>query len=395
MALFDTKNFNPEVFGQYVDSIPNTKRSELIKSGAIKPDARLVPMFQSQTGSYKATIPMFGRLSGEPENYDGTTDITASATDTYTQQVVVIGRAHGFLEKDFSSDITGGVDFMSQVGMQLSDYWNDAYQSNTLSVLNGVFNTTGMQISHATTAKKAFISSHTYDISTSASNNTFNETTLNTAIQAACGDAKSAFSLAIMHSKVATDLENLQLLHYLKYTDPSGIQRDLPLATVNGKTVLVDDGMPTTAGYYDAESTDEGVLKIVADSGSPTDGEIKLKDVAPYFGSKTLAAGMYVKSGMQYTTYVLGEGAITFQEVGVEVPMEMSRDAKTNGGQTTLWTRRRFVIAPYGFSFTGATASNSPTPAELETGKNWTLVDNGNGTYISNKSIPIARILTR
>ena len=394
MALFDTKNFNPEVFGQYVDSIPNTKRSELIKSGAIKPDARLIPMFQSQTGSYKATIPMFGRLSGEPENYDGTTDITASATDTYTQQVVVIGRAHGFLEKDFSSDITGGVDFMSQVAMQLNDYWYEAFQSSMLSVLKGVFNSRGTQLSQKK-AKDAFISSHTHDISNSAENNTFNETTLNTAIQAACGDAKNAFSLAIMHSKVATDLENLQLLHYLKYTDPSGVQRDLQLGTVNGKTVLIDDGMPTTAGYYDAESTDEGVLKIVADSGSPTDGEIKLKDVAPYFGSKTLEAGMYVKAGMQYTTYVLGSGAITFQEVGVEVPMEMSRDAKTNGGQTTLWTRKRFVIAPYGFSFVGSTVSNSPTPAELEAGDSWSLVDNGNSTYIPNKSIPIARIITQ
>ena len=246
MALFDTKNFNPEVFGQYVDSIPNTKRSELIKSGAIKPDARLLPMFQSQTGSYKATIPMFGRLSGEPENYDGTTDITASSTDTYTQQVVVIGRAHGFLEKDFSSDITGGVDFMSQVAMQLNDYWYEAFQSNMLSVLKGVFNSTGL-LGSQKKAKDAFISSHTHDISKSAANNTFNETTLNTAIQAACGDAKKTFSLAVMHSKVATDLENLQLLHYIKYTDPAGIQRDLPLGTINGKTVLVDDGMPSTA----------------------------------------------------------------------------------------------------------------------------------------------------
>ena len=50
-----------------------------------------------------------------------------------------------------------------------------------------------------------------------------------------------------MHSQVATNLENLNLLAYLKYTDANGIQRDLSLGTWNGKVVLVDDSMPTVA----------------------------------------------------------------------------------------------------------------------------------------------------
>lgn len=45
-------------------------------------------------------------------------------------------------------------------------------------------------------------------------------------------------------------------------------------------------------GYYDAESTDEGALKVVA-SGATT-GQINLADVTPYKGSKTLAANDYV-----------------------------------------------------------------------------------------------------
>ena len=47
------------------------------------------------------------------------------------------------------------------------------------------------------------------------------------------------------------------------------------------------------AGYYDAESTDEGALKVVA-SGATT-GQINLADVTPYKGSKSpLAANDYV-----------------------------------------------------------------------------------------------------
>lgn len=48
----------------------------------------------------------------------------------------------------------------------------------------------------------------------------------------------------------------------------------------------------TEYGYYDAESTDEGALKVVA-SGAST-GQINLADVTPYKGSKTLAANDYV-----------------------------------------------------------------------------------------------------
>lgn len=48
----------------------------------------------------------------------------------------------------------------------------------------------------------------------------------------------------------------------------------------------------TPYGYYDAESTDEGALKVVA-SGA-TDGQINLASVTPYNGSKTLAANDYV-----------------------------------------------------------------------------------------------------
>lgn len=49
----------------------------------------------------------------------------------------------------------------------------------------------------------------------------------------------------------------------------------------------------TPYGYIDAESTDEGALKIVA--SEPSDGQIALASVTPYLGEKTLAANDYVK----------------------------------------------------------------------------------------------------
>ena len=39
--------------------------------------------------------------------------------------------------------ITGGVNFMDQVGKQVSDYWDDLNQGILLSILKGIFSMTG------------------------------------------------------------------------------------------------------------------------------------------------------------------------------------------------------------------------------------------------------------
>jgi hypothetical protein len=200
------------------------------------------------------------------------------------------------------------------------------------------------------TVNTEFITKHTFDITASGTPTVAPET-LNSAIQQASGDKKNVFSIAIMHSTVATNLENQKLLKYMLYNDENGIQRELSMATWNGRVVLIDDHMPTL------------------DVGGGT---------------------------MNYTTYVLGIGAFDFEDIGAEVPFEMNRDPKTNGGQTYLYSRQRKAFAPYGISFTKSImAKNSPTAAELSNGANWTLVNDGNGKYITHKAIPIARIISR
>ena len=51
-----------------------------------------------------------------------------------------------------------------------------------------------------------------------------------------------------------------------------------------------------------------------------------------------------VPAGEEYTSYVLGEGSINFEDLGAKVPYEMSRDPAKNGGQDTLYTRQRKVF---------------------------------------------------
>lgn len=333
-GIFDKTVFNPEAFTTYMNVLEAKRTNELIKSSAIRVRPDLKTVMANQVAGNIVTVPIAGLIDGKADNYDGNTDITTDSTNTYSQQRIVIGRAHSWTEKDFVFDITGGYDPIYQVvATQLLDWWADVKQDDLLAILEGVFKMTG-------TENAKFVKEHTYE------EDVFNETTLNNALQQAFGEKKSKFAAAFMHSSVATGLENLQLLGYAKYTDANGIQRDMQLGLINGRPVIIDDSLP-------------------------------------------------VGSDGKYTTYVLGEGAIEYTPVGAKVPNEVDRDPRINGGQDSLYTRDRYCYAPYGISFTGKNlASLSPTNAELKLGANWEVVKDGENKPMPFNQIPIARIVT-
>lgn len=350
-GIFDSKNFNAEVFAGYVARMPNTKRNAMIQSRAIRLRPDLAAAMKDQDGGNYITTVLSGTISGsEPQNYDGQTDMTPDNTKTFKHSRVVVGRMKGWTENDFSKDITGGQDFMENIAQQISEYWSEVDQDTLLYILKGIFAMTG-------TENKKFVDAHTSDVTavvnSEGKTGYMDATTMNSAMQKACGDNKTAFSLAIMHSTVSTNLENLKLLTYLKYTDSNGMERQIGLGSLNGRMVLIDDDMPVAAA---------------------SDGKKK------------------------YTTYVLGDGAFELTDCGAAVPFEVDRDPEKNGGQDKLYSRQRKSFAPYGISFTQASmASLSPTNAELAMGVNWELVNTNTAEgkeYIAHKLIPIAQIIS-
>ena len=334
MGAFDSKTFNGNVFLKYMETIPRIKQNALLTSGVLRNRADLKSKLVDQTGGNYITEPMIGRIGGDVLNYDGSTNITTTGINTYTRGMVVFGRAKAWREYDFAADITGH-NFMEDIAKQVSDYWDDVDQADLLSVLAGIFG--------VSTAD--FDDEHTLDISEDEDNPYVGPTTLNDAVQKAAGASKNNYTLAIMHSQVATNLENLQLLEYWKQTDADGIQRNLNLASWNGRTVLIDDDVPVD-----------------------TSGDDPI-----------------------YTTYLLGRNAIDFCDCGAKVPYETHRDPKSNGGVDELITRQRHLLAPMGFSFTN-TSILSPTTAQLATASNWGLASDGSANYFPIKAIPIARI---
>lgn len=452
MPQFDSKTFNGEVFQKYVDRVPNTKLNKLIESRAIVRRPELASAMSDQVGGNYLTTPLKGLISGStPLNYDGETNITSQSTKTFSHSRVVVGRAQAWTEKDFSYDITGGVDFMENVAQQVSEYWDEIDQETLVYIMTGVFGMTDDE-------GRKFVETHTHNIT--AETNSENQvgkmdaTTLNTAIQKACGDHKSKFSLAIMHSAVATNLENMKILTYLKYNDANGMQRDTNLATLNGRLVLVDDSMPvaevektagvytvtfstnpvtgekyTVAGYeftvastqttaaivngiqaliaadsdakYTAVATSGTVLTLTEKAGSYGTGAplVSATGVGTAEPTTTWAVATTTPAVVQkeYTTFLFGDGAIEYTNCGAKVPAEMDRNPAVNGGEDTLYNRQRKCFSPYGISFTKSVMSTlSPTNAELANGANWELVNTGGESkqYISLKAIPIARIIS-
>lgn len=416
MAKFDSKSFNPNVFKYAVDHIENLRKNEIVKSKAIIPDADLKDAFTGKAGTGYATIVMTGLLEGDAVNYDGETNITATTTKTFEQGAVVVGRAKGFVERQFSKDITAGVDFMQNVASQISDYLYNIDQDTLLAELQGVFSM------NSDAKSLEFVTKHTTDLTANAqdADKLIGATTLNNATKKACGANKSKFSLVFMHSEVATNLENLNLLEYLKYTDPQGVQRDLSVGAWNGKIVVVDDYLPTTQtvstqGVYTIQVTTQGVatdkfticgqeFEWVANGTTETASTIAIpssstaakqasaiKDklaavtsgpIADFtwtvssdtitatqkttaVGARctcvvdgdatfavTFANGTAAVEVTNYTTYVLGDGSIKFADISTDVPYEMHRDPSSHGGEDTLYVRSRKCFAPFGLSYT-------------------------------------------
>lgn len=343
-STFNSKYFNAEVFGKYLETVPRVKQNAFLASGVLRTRPELASMLPDQVGGNYLAVPMNGRIGGDALNYDGSTTLTATSLGSFIQNMIVVGRMKAWEEKDFTKDITGK-DFMEVIAQQVGEYWDDVDCETIISTLKGVF---------AMTGNNDFSSTHTLDV-TGSGTGVVGATTLNSAIQKAAGANKNIFTMVIMHSVVATNLENLEVLEYRKQTDANGIQRTIALADWNGRTVLVDDDVPVeTVGESTAAYT-------------------------------------------RYTTYVLGRGAIDYCDCGAKVPSEMWRDPKTSGGMDWLITRQRKIFAPRGISFKmPSTAIVSPTNSQLETATNWSLVKDSAGTgWYDHKAIPIARVLSK
>lgn len=390
MPKFRGKIYNDNVFEKYLKTLPSTKENGLINSAIFKTVSKYGAKLSEQTGGYFITEPIKGRIGGDPVNYDGATDIVSNERDTYFQTKIAVGRANAWGEDDFSSDITG-TNFMAEA-QEVKDYWDGIKQGLVLSMLKGIF-------AMNDGANDNFVTKHTYEVAGNLSADDCNK-----ASQKALGDKKANLKVMVMHSAVSTNLEGLQLINFLKYTDKDGIERDLTIGQYNGKLVIVDDEMPVEEVEAEYELTSDVALDnsktYYTRTGSGTSqspyvytavATPDVDDIATYYE-------MTAEAYLTYTTYMFANGFFEFEQVGVKTPSELARNATERGGHTDLISRVRYVIVPQYISYKSKTAV-SPTNADLETGSNWEVANNAgvgvNKKVVDTKLIPVVRIISR
>ena len=289
----------------------------LIESGVVVEDATIESMISGGGNLY--TIPFYKDLEGTPQVYDGKTDLTANDTEDGSQTGVVYGQMIEFMETQFVRDFTGAKP-MDNIIARIGKFWSKVDQKTVVGLLEGVFGITG----DTEWAK------HTYDIATKTTSvtdaNKMGLTTLRDASVKALGENADKLSLAIMHSKVANDLSNLQVLNFFTYQS-NGMSYDVNVARSGNLICLISDQVPVKSSSATGESN--------------------------------------------YTTFIAGNGAILTANAPVTKPSDLVYDAEKQGGINKLITRRRKTYHPNGFSFNMSNMPVSIASTDLSTPANW------------------------
>ncbi len=314
--------FDEEIFALEWGEQPNLVRDAMVSSGAMVEDAYIGSQIQNGGNIY--TIPFYNALAdGDEDNYDGSTDMTTDETQGASQTGVVYGRMKGWEAPQFVADFTTA-NPMASIAAKIAPWWNHQTQKRIIGITDAVLGVTKMA-SHAVTK-------------TSLDENTLSDVT-----QEIWGDAKDNIALAIMHSAVAQEFEDLNRSNYLKYNDVNGMAHVVRTIDINGITCIIDDGMP----------------------------------------SKTTEAGT------TYDTYLYGKGALRTAKAPVTMPVEVWRDQKTKGGIDYIGTRMRETIHPNGFNYKLPSGCVSPTNAQLFAKANWSLAwDEPRAVFIGKMTTP-------
>lgn len=324
--------YDEELFNDVYTNEPDPTTLVLLESGAVVEDSEIAKMI-ANGGNYFA-VPFYKDIDGNEVNYDGLTDITADANDSGIYHGVVYGRAKGWKAVDFVKDFSSA-DPMRAILNRVQKWKGKKMQARLIGILNAVLGING-------TGDFASWNDHKMDITSATTtitdDNKISLTTLRNLARKANGDQANGYALAIMHSEVAGRLEDLQVVNFYKY-NKDGIEYDVNVGRSGNLMILVTDEVPTEVDQ--------------------------------------------TSNATEYTTYVLGTGAIGSANAPVERPSEVTRDAAKQGGMTYLWTRYRHCFHPYGFSFEMENLPISPTDAQLSNSANWAIVFNPKTIYIA------------
>lgn len=323
----------PEVFLPYM--MKETKeKSAIFQSGILRSDPSMSTFLSG--GGRTANVPFWKDLDNDESNTandDPDSDAVAKKIGTGKDIAARQVRTQGWSSARLAAELAGD-DPMRAIASRVSGYWTRQFQRILVATLHGVYldnvgnDSSDMVNDIGTDAGGAAAAAELVSA----------EAILDT--RQTMGDAMSDLRTLIMHSVVYTRLSKQNLIDFIPNSEGK-----VMFPTYLGYNVIVDDGAKTIAG-----------------------------------ANRT-----------KYVTYLLGSDAICWNEVPPANAVATDSDeSKANGmGIDELWTRRQFVLHPYGVKWTDTSvAGEFASNAELALAANWDRV------YAERKQIPISFLLT-
>lgn len=235
----------------------------------------------------------------------------------------------GFSASDLASELAMGPRAMEHIRARVDAYWTRQWQRRLIASVNGVLadnvaaNSGDMRLNVAAEATGSVTAA------TMFSRDNFTEAVYT------MGDAADKLRAIGVHSRTMAQMVKQDDIVYIPDS-----QGRLTIPTYMGLRVIVDDSMPVRAG---------------------------------------------TTSGFVYTSVLFGEGAFGYGEGAPLNPVEVEREASQGNGAgvETLWTRRTWILHPFGMQNTGTPSATSFDLTELAAATTWARV-------VARKNMPIA-----
>jgi hypothetical protein len=328
-----TDIIEPEVFSDYT-AVDSTTKTALFTSGIIVTNSLL--QAKANTGGSTIQVPFWNDLDeGEPNiSSDNPADVATATKITAGKQTASIAYLNkGFSASDLATEIAGS-DPMERVAGRLSAHWDKVLQKRIIASLVGVI---ADNVANDAGDMVVDVAIETGTTATAA--NKFNRDSFVDA-SFTLGDNADTLRGVGVHSVVYSTMVKNDDIEFIPDS-----QGSLTVPTYLGKVVIQDDGMPVVAA---------------------------------------------ATNGFKYTSFLFGQGLIGFGEGTPEVPVAVEREESqgNGGGIETLWSRKTYLIHPFGFQFTEASvAGETATLTELNNAANWDRV-------VSRKNVPFAALIT-
>ena len=264
-------------------------------------------------------------------------DPTSSATPKNVDQGEQIARKaflnQGWSASDLAVELAMGDNAMSHIRNRVDRYWSRQWQRRLIASTNGIL----------ADNKANYDSDMVNDVAiedgdNATAANLFSRSAFTTAAFT-LGDMFDVMTTFAVHSVVYKRMVDNDDIDYIP--DSAGA---LTIPTFMGRRVVLDDTMPVEAGGT---------------------------------------------SGYKYTSVLFGAGAFGYGEGMPVTPVEVNREAAQGDGAgiETLWTRKAWLLHPFGFQATGTPSADSFSIAELSAAAAWDRV-------IARKNIPMAFLIT-